>query len=185
MDGLPRHAGQMGLSPASRRKAVAACVRSAATCGSLGRGGGEETNPPEARDTVGMDNDLQKPDNQEAKAVVGAFGPTDQGCLSLESGNPSCRRTAQQPEVTLRTPPRGKPGQRALSARAPTSVLRTVPALGRSGAGRGRGPPPPSAGRLSLSRRKRQPSGERVRPPLHGAPGRTPAQLLALRKGGR
>ena len=80
MTRLRRLTGQMGLSPASCRKVMSACVQSTAMFGAelwwKGKDGG----------TAGLADELQVLVNQEARATTGCFRTTNQGALAMEAG---------------------------------------------------------------------------------------------------
>jgi len=78
---LRRPAGQLGLSPANCRKAMAACIQSAAMFGAELWWKGDQT-----AGTIGRANELQLLVNQQARATTGCFRTINLGALSMESG---------------------------------------------------------------------------------------------------
>jgi len=78
---LHRLTRQMGLSPANCRKAMTACIQSAAMFGSELWWKGDHVTG-----TKGRAEELQLLVNQEARATTGCFRTTSLGALSMESG---------------------------------------------------------------------------------------------------
>jgi len=81
MTRLQRFMGQMGLTPDNCRKAMTACVQSAAMFGAELWWMGDL-----AGGTIGRAKELQLLANREARATTGCFKTTNLGALSMESG---------------------------------------------------------------------------------------------------
>ena len=78
---LRRLSGQLGLSPANRRKVMTAYIQSVAMFGAELWWEGAEM-----RGTVGRANELQLLVNHQARATTGCFRTTNLAVLSMESG---------------------------------------------------------------------------------------------------
>jgi hypothetical protein len=81
MNRLRQLTGQMGLSPASRRKVMAAWVQSVAMFGAELWWMGDQVHG-----TTGRAADLQILVNQQARVITGCFRTTNLGTLTMESG---------------------------------------------------------------------------------------------------